>query len=186
MWQVGGHSRVEQSERRCSDNEKFHSISPLTPGRKSVVGRPRSHRDASSVTSRQQDRRSKNRRGRITISGGCCSGATSRQVRRSDLDHAKIHARNEDDNEDDLATTGLRLPGRHLQLQRRLARLLRIALALLRGFNNPRLSLLRTPQEVAQGANVKKLATGGVAWDHVNKDQQARRVLMIKNRFFAR
>jgi hypothetical protein len=138
MWQVGGHSRVEQSERRCSDNEKFHS-----------------------VTSRQQDRRSKNRRGRITISSGCCSGATSRQVRRSDLDHAKIHARNEDD----LATTGLRLPGRRLQLQRSLARLLRIALALLRGFNNPRLSLLRTPQEVAQGANVKKLATGGAAWD---------------------
>ena len=133
MWQVGGHSRVEQSERRCSDNEKFHSVSPLTTRRKSVVGRPRSHRDASSVTSRQQDRRSKNRRGRITISGGCCSGATSRQVRRSDLDHAKIHARNEDD----LTTTGLMLPGRQLQLQRSLARLLiiRIALALLRGFN---------------------------------------------------
>jgi len=80
---------------------------------------------------------------------------------RSDLDHAKRYPRNEDD----LATIGLRLPGRPLQLQRSLASLLRIALALLRGFNNPRLSFLRTPQEVAQGYNVKKLATDGVARD---------------------
>jgi hypothetical protein len=35
MRQVGGHSCVEHSERRCSDNEKFHSVSPLTTRRKS-------------------------------------------------------------------------------------------------------------------------------------------------------
>jgi hypothetical protein len=71
---------LRHSERRCSDNEKFHSVSPNDPTQIGV-SRPRPHRDFSLVTSRQQVRCSQNRRARITVSGRCCSGATPRQVR---------------------------------------------------------------------------------------------------------